>query len=240
MKIKPTMSNRVDPSKLGIEIENEELEKINASREKNDGVIDLAEVYEPPVKNIDTGSAKTLTKYLDREGLEFTEKQYQREYQLKAAHQIIINGGSTAQISQALSISLHEAKQLKRELTARQISAVKNINVEHKVAKAVMFYDHVGAKALQLANKQPTDARNSGTIMRNQIEALKVALQSQTDKQKFLHLAGLYETGLRSGDDNKHATDASNVRDMLTGILSGDTYEVVAEEEDLDDGVEVF
>jgi hypothetical protein len=104
-----------------------------------------------------------------------------------------------------------------------------------------MFYDHIAAKALQLANKTvDLNARNSGTVMRNQIEALKVALQTQTDKQKFLTQAGLYESGFRQGNDNKHTEDANNTRDMLTAILSGDTYEVVEEDETLEDGVEVL
>jgi hypothetical protein len=91
-----------------------------------------------------------------------------------------------------------------------------------------------------MANKM-TEASGKAVSMRSQIEALRVALQSQSDKQKFLALAGAYETGLRSGDGtNKHTNDASDTRDMLDAVLSGDVYEVVEEEENIEDGVEIL
>lgn len=240
MKFKPVISNRVNPAKLGISVENEEFSKITESAEKNGGQVDLAEVYEIPLESEETKKSKTLSKYLEREGLEYTEKQYQREYQLKAAHQIIVNGGTTAQIATALNISLNAARDLKRELTARQISAVKKMNVEEEVAKAYMFYDHVAAKALQLSNKQ-LEGKNSVAGMRNQIEALKVALQAQTDKQKFLALAGAYQNGIRNGEaSDRHVEDAANLRDMLSGVLQGGVYEAVPEEDNLEDGIEIL
>lgn len=234
MKFRPKLSSRIDPEKLGIKVENKELDAIKESAETNGGVIDLADVYEVPDATEVTSVTKTLDKYLEREGLEYTESQYQKEYRLKAAHQIMINGGTTAQIAQALNISLTEARNLKRELVSRQKSAVRNIDVEQEVAKAIMFYDHIAAKSLQLS------AKGGEKQLRNQVEALKVALQAQTDKQKFLQLAGVYENGFRSNSGNIHVNGANDVRDMVTAVLSGHAVEVVEEVDETDDGVELF
>lgn len=240
MKFKPVISNRVNPAKLGIEVENEEISKIKESVENNGGSVDLAEVYEVPLPVENNSKNKTLNKYLEREGLEYTEKQYQREYQLKVAHQVMINGGTTAQIATTLNITLNAAKELKRELTSRQIAAIKKMNVEEEVAKAYMFYDHVAAKALQLSNKQ-LDGKAGVAGMRNQIEALKVALQAQTDKQKFLALAGAYQNGVKNGEaSDRHVDGAANLRDMLSGVLEGGVYQAVPEEETLEDGIEIL
>lgn len=235
MKFKPVVSNRVKPEKIGIEIKNEEYEKIQNATDE-DGVTNLAEVYNVPVPSKEDNVQKTVVKLLEHEGIEYSEKEYQKEYQLRAAHQIMINGGSTAQIAQHLNISLNAAKNLKRELAARQLNEIKNFDAQQEIAKAYMFYDHVAAKALQFANKA------GDKQLRSAIEGLKVALQAQSDKQKFLALAGAYETGLRSGTgDNKHTNDANDVRDMLTAVMSGNgTYEVVEEEDELKDGIEVL
>lgn len=234
MRYKPVkVSSRIDPASLGIDTTNEELEKIKENTDE-DGKINLGEVYNIPAPT--DGAGKTIVKYLERDGLEYTESAYKKEYQLRATHQLMINGGSTAQIAQALSISLNEAKNLKRELAARQIHEIKNFNPQHEIAKAMMFYDHIAAKALQMANKTGKDSS-----MRSQIEALRVALQSQSDKQKFLALAGAYETGLRNGTgDNKHVDDAVAARDMLSAVLTGGTYEAVLDDDETDDGVELL
>jgi hypothetical protein len=234
MRIKPKVSSRIDPAKLGIDIENEELKKIKENTDQ-DGKLDLAAVYDIPLPSGEDSKTKTLVKYMERDGLEYGEEQYRKEYQLKAAHQIIISGGTTSQIAQALSITLNAAKNLRRELTARQLNEIKNFNAQQEIAKAIMFYDHIGAKALQMTSKGGNNA------LRTQVEALKVALQAQSDKQKFLTLAGAYETGLRSGlADDRHINDANTTRDMLTGVLSGGTYEVVQEDDELEDGIEIL
>jgi hypothetical protein len=231
------VSSRLNPSKVGVEIEDEEFKKIKENTDE-DGKVDLGEVYNIPAPA--ASESKTVVKLYEREGLEYTDAQYRKEYQLKATHQYIINGASTAQIATALNVTLAEAKNLKRELAARQLNEIRNFNPQQEIAKALMFYDHVAAKALQMANKT-TEGNNKPVSMRSQIEALRVALQSQSDKQKFLALAGAYETGLRSGDGtNKHTNDASDTRDMLDAVLSGDVYEVVEEEENIEDGVEIL
>lgn len=235
MRYRPTkVSSRIDPASLGIEISNEELEKIKENTDE-DGKVNLGEVYNIPAPAPE--ASKTIVKYLERDGLEYTEETYKKEYQLRAAHQLIINGGSTAQIAQALSISLNAAKALKRELAARQLHEIKNFNPQQEIAKAYAFYDHIAAKALQMANK----TISKDTSLRSQIEALKVALQAQSDKQKFLAIAGAYETGLRNGTGtNKHTDDAISARSMLSAVLSGGTYEAVLDDDELDDGIEVL
>lgn len=235
MKIKPIISNRINPAKLGIEIENKEYDALQENTD-GEGHVHLDKVYNIPAPSPESDKQKTLVKYMENEGIDYTETQYKKEYQLKAVHQYMINGASTAQIAQALNVSLNEAKNLKRELAARQLNEIKNFDAHQEIAKAYMFYDHIGAKALQLA------AKSGDKIgIRSNIEALKVALQAQSDKQKFLALAGAYESGLRSGDgNNRHVNDASDVRSLLTGVLSGDAYEVVSDDDELDDGIEVL
>jgi hypothetical protein len=234
------VSSRLDPSKVGVDIENEEFEKIKENTDE-DGQVNLGEVYNIPAPTDSTG--RTVVKLMEREGIEYTDAQYRKEYQLKATHQYMINGASTAQIAQALNVSLGEAKNLKRELAARQLNEIKNFDPQQEIAKAYMFYDHVAAKALQMANKtsEGTGTNKKAVSMRSQIEALKVALQAQSDKQKFLAIAGAYEQGLRSGDaSNKHTNDANDTRDMFNAVLSGDVYEVVEEEDNLEDGIEIL
>lgn len=233
MKFRPKLSARVNPEKLGIEVKNEEMDAIKAATDE-DGVVDLAQVYEVPVVTDSTENVKTLNKYLERDGIEYTEVQYQKEYRLKAAHQIMINGGTTAHIAQSLNISLNEAKNLKKELTSRQVSGIRNLSAEQEVAKAYMFYDHIAAKALQLSTK------GGEKQLRNQIEALKIALQAQTDKQKFLHNAGLYESGFRNTGVNAHTDSANDIRDMVAGVLSGHVMEAEPDEDEIDDGVSIL
>jgi hypothetical protein len=236
MKYRAKVSSRIDPATLGIDTETEESKKLTENTDEN-GKVDLASVYNiaAPVSPAD----KTIMKYMERDGIEYTEDSYKKEYQLRAAHQIIIRGGSTAQIAQALDIPLTAAKALKRELSARQLSEIRNLNVQQEIAKALMFYDHIAAKSLMLADKKMEG--NKAVSMRSQIEALRVALQAQSDKQKFLATAGAYEVGLRSGvSDNKHINDANDTRDMFNAVLSGNVYEVVEEDDEVDDGVEIL
>lgn len=237
VKIRQKISNRVDPTKLGIDVSSEESKKIKAAT-KEDGSVDLSEVYDIPMPADNDGKAKSIVKVMEHNGLEYSEEQYRKEYQLRAAHQLIINGGTTHQIATALNISLNAAKNLRRELAARQLNEIKKFNAQQEIAKAYMFYDNVAAKAFQLIAKCE---KGDKPQLRTAVESLKVALQAQSDKQKFLALAGAYENGLRSGNaDDRHTDDANEVRDMLTGVLSGGTYEVIEEEDDLDDGIEVL
>lgn len=233
MKFRSRTQSSPTAKKLGIQIEDAEYEAITGATDEN-GKVELADVYDIPVPD-SSGKQKTIVKVMEKNGIEYTEHQYQKEYQLRAAHQLMINGGSTAQIAQALSISLNAARDLKRELAARQLNEIKNFNAQQEIAKAYMFYDHIASKALQLANKGGEKA------LRTQVEALKVALQAQSDKQKFLALAGAYEQGLRTGDaSDKHVSDANETRDMLDAVLTGGTYEVIEEEDYVDDGIEIL
>ncbi len=89
------------------------------------------------------------------------------------------------------------------------------------------------AKSLQLINKTQGDKH-----LRTQVEALKVALQAQTDKQKFLVMSGFWNNPLDQGMANydSHISGASDMRDMLSGIVSGNEVEIfLDDEEDVDD-----
>jgi hypothetical protein len=241
MKFKPRQSNRIDPQKLGIDTSTPEYEKIKSATD-TDGQVALEQVYDIPMAADEQGKHKTLVNIMEHNGIEYSEKEYQKEYQLRAAHQIMINGGSTLQIAQALSIPLNAARNLKKELAARQMNEIQNFNAKAEIAKAYMFYDHIAAKALQIANKPIKAGDKNGGSLRTAVESLKVALQAQSDKQKFLALAGAYETGLRSGTGtNRHADDASDIRDMLSGVLTGDgAYEAVVDQDEFDDNIEIL
>jgi hypothetical protein len=130
------VSSRLNPSKVGVEIEDEEFKKIKENTDE-DGKVDLGEVYNIPAPA--ASESKTVVKLYEREGLEYTDAQYRKEYQLKATHQYIINGASTAQIATALNVTLAEAKNLKRELAARQLNEIRNFNPQQEIAKALMF-----------------------------------------------------------------------------------------------------
>lgn len=218
------VSKRINPSAIGIS--NEEYEKIVSASENEE--TDLAEVYDAP----DTPASpeqKTVVKLMEEKGFE-DQKAYRKEYQLKAAHQIMINGGNTGKIAEILKISLSEARALKRELQARLIKEVKSLDKNHVAGQALMFYDAIQAKALQMA---ATDPLNPNAHLRSKIEALKVALQAQTDKQKFLQVSGFWNEPLNSGDaKDTHVDNANDVRDMISGIMTGQDYEIVDQDEE--------
>lgn len=215
------VAKRVRPQDLGVE--NEEGDRIDAASDEN-GVVRLEDAFDvPEAIDSDDNKTKTVVKILETKGLS-EEKLYQKEYQLRVTHQVMINGGSTTQIAQKLGVTPAEARKLKQELTARMIHEVKTLDKNKVAGQALMFYDHLMAKALQVVNKNdPTDKH-----LRNKVEALKVALQAQTDKQKFLVMAGYWNNGLnQSGVVDVHTEGANDLRDIMDAVLTGDTYEIV-------------
>lgn len=216
------VSKRINPSDLGIE--DTEGDKIN-SASGDDGVIRLEDAFDVPSEyDDDNNKTRTVVKIMEEKGLS-EEKLYQMEYQLRVAHQVMINGGSTTQIAQKLDISPAAARKLKQELTARMIHEVKTLDKNKVAGQALMFYDHIMARALQIVNKNdPHDKQ-----LRNKVEALKVALQAQTDKQKFLVISGYWNNGLnQTGLVDTHTEGANDLRDIMDAVLTGDTYEVVS------------
>jgi hypothetical protein len=213
----------VNPSAIGIS--NDEYDKMMNAKDE-DGAVDLADVYDAP-ETPASPEQKTVVKLMEEKGFD-DQKAYRKEYQLKAAHQIMINGGNTGKIAEILKISLGEARSLKRELQARLVKEVKSLDKNHVAGQALMFYDAIQAKALQMANTgNPTDQ------LRSKIEALKVALQAQTDKQKFLQMSGFWNEPLNTGDASDTHTDGANdIRDMISGVMSGNEYEIVDENEE--------
>jgi hypothetical protein len=215
-----------------------EFTKITAAVDES-GSVDLADVYDvpAPVDEIETKNQKTIGKFMDRSGIS-DEKLYAKEYKLRAAHQIIINGGSTAKIAELLNISLGEARNLKNELTARLVAEVRTLDKNKVAGTALMFYDAIQAKFLQMAQ---VDQHTPDRMLRSKIEALKGALQAQSDKQKFLKDTGFWDEGLRNGQDSgAHADHANDLRDMATVIISGDNFEYDGVEDETKDGLELL
>jgi hypothetical protein len=227
-------SKRLNPRKVGVE--NTEYEALEAAQDEN-GVVDPAKVFPVPEASGDTSSQQTVLKIMDEKGYVTEENLYQKEYQLRIAHRILINGGSTTMIAQKLNISPAQARKLKNELSARLIQEVKSLDKNKVAGKALMFYDHIQAKALQLVG-QAGDTKS----LRTQVEALKVALQAETDKQKFLVMAGFWNTPLDQGLQNydSHIGGADEMRQILTGIVSGDEVEVFQDDEDESDGIDLL
>lgn len=230
-KFRP-VSKKVNLSELGVE--NEEGDRIEAATEN--GVVRLEDAFDVPAET-DDEKTTTVVKMLEEKGLS-EEKSYQKEYQLRVAHQVMINGGGTAQIAQKLDITPAQARKLRNELNSRMIREVKTLDKNKVAGQALMFYDHVMAKALQIVNKP--DAQDKQ--LRNKVEALKVALQAQTDKQKFLMGTGYWEGGLKNdGAVDPHSEGANDLRDIMEAVLTGDSYEVVADDDsEIDDGIELI
>lgn len=232
-KFRP-VAKKVKLSDLGIE--NEEGDRIEDAT-NSDGTVRLEDIYDVPEPFDETqNKTGTVVKYLEEKGLS-EEKLYQKEYQLRVAHQVMINGGSTTQIAQKLDITPAQARKIKQELTARMINEVKTLDKNKVAGQALMFYDHIMAKALQVVNKaDPNDKQ-----LRNKMEALKIALAAQTDKQKFLVMSGYWNNGLGAGGvADPHTEGANDLRDIMDAVLSGDTYEVVDTDTDMDDGIELI
>lgn len=233
-KFRP-VGKRVKPQDLGIT--NPEGDRLDRATDES-GVVRLEDAYDVPDEVIaEDNKTQTIVKYLDEKGLG-EEKLYQKEYQLRVAHQVMINGGSTTQIAQKLDITPAAARKLRQELNARMINEVKTLDKNKVAGQALMFYDHVMAKALQIVNKQDKDDKQ----LRNKVEALKVALQAQTDKQKFLMGAGYWSSGLgNTGISDPHTDGANDLRDIMNAVLTGDSYEVVIDDDvELDDGIELM
>lgn len=231
-KFRP-VSKRINPSEVGVE--NPENDRIEDAT--HGGIVKMEEAFDVPPPTTEENKTSTVVKMLEEKGLA-EEKLYEKEYQLRIAHQVMINGGSTTQIAQKLDITPAKARELKKELTARMIHEVKTLDKNKVAGQALMFYDHIMAKALQVVNKNdPQDKQ-----LRNKVEALKVALQAQTDKQKFLMNAGYWSSGLGSnGVVDKHTEGANDLRDIMDAVLTGDSYEVVEKDDiDLDDGIDLI
>lgn len=214
-------------------IENPEQDKIDAATDEN-GKVDLGSVFAVPPASEHDSKQQTIVKILDEKGYESEEQLYKKEYQLRVAHQLMINGGSTAQIATKLNISPAEARKLKNELSARLINEVKTLDKNKVAGQALMFYDHIMAKSLQLINKTQGDKH-----LRTQVEALKVALQAQTDKQKFLVMSGFWNNPLDQGMTNydSHISGANEMREMLSGIVTGNEVEVFLDEDEVPDDI---
>lgn len=233
MKIRP-ISKRIKLDRYGIEdADGDSLREA----EDEDGVIQLDKAYKMPTGEADLNT-KTVIKIMEEKGYESEENLYRREYLLRSTHQLMINGASTSQIAQKLNISVRDARELKRDLTTRQINEVKSLDKNKVAGQAMMFYDHIMAKALQIVNKE--DAQDK--LLRHKVEALKVALQAQTDKQKFFMMSGFWNNPLNSGQmtEDKHINGANEIRDIMDAVLSGETFEVVSSDTEIDDGIELL
>ncbi len=121
---------RINASRLGID--NPEQDKIDAATDEN-GVVDLASAFTVPPASEHDSKQQTVVKILEEKGYETEEQLYKKEYQLRVAHQIMINGGSTSAIASKLGVSPAEARKLKNELSARLINEVKTLD-KNKVA----------------------------------------------------------------------------------------------------------
>lgn len=220
--------NKINPADIGVSTE--EFDKLSNGA-------DLSDVYENPPEEKASSVEKTVVRLTENAGLA-DEKAYQKEHKLKAAHQILINGGSTAKIAELLKISLSEARGLRTELNARLINEVKTLDKNKLVGQSLMFYDSVQAKFLQMAQ---TDPLNPDKNLRSKIEALKGALQAHSDKNRFLKEVGMFREPINSGaEGDVHGDGANDLRDLAQMVISGEAYEIVDGNEEERDSVELL
>jgi hypothetical protein len=238
MKLKKVRT-RVDTSALGLE--ETEYDKIEKATQE-DGSIDLAQVYDIPSSDgFNNKYQRTVDSMMERKGLS-DEEAYAKEYQLRVAHQVLINGGSTQKIAELLNISLSKARGLKNELNARLIKEARSLNKDKVVGQSLMFYDSIQAKFLQMSQGDSTQGPGAQVnSLRSRIEALKGALQAQSDKNKFLKDVGFFREPLNTSEEaDVRSDDANTLRDMAQLIISGEDFEIDNSDDDTDDDVELL
>jgi hypothetical protein len=226
---------RIDPKSIGIT--DPEQEKMEAATGE-DGKVNLSSMFPVPPKTESIPEQQTVLKLIDEKGYAQEEELYKKEYQLRVTHQIMLNGGSTAQIATKLGVSPAEARKLKNELSARLIQEMKRMDKNQVAGKAMLLYDHIQAKGLQVLARCQGDKS-----LRTQVEALKVVMQAETDRQKFLTMAGFWNIPLSQGMQNfdSHIEGANEMREILNAVISGDEVDIILDDEqEAGDGINLL
>lgn len=174
-----------------------------------------------------TEARRIIADSQDRNNVSYADV-YTQEVRLKTAHKIIVRGGSVNDISRNLGITLSEANALRKELYLRLAEEVKSLDKNQVIGQALMFYDEVTATFMQMA-APPTNAndtqRNQMVGLRTRVEALRGALQAQSDKQRLLKEAGFYSTPFKdSAPKDERAQEANDLKDVMEIVIQGGEF----------------
>lgn len=142
------------------------------------------------------------------EALDFRRKQVLR---------LLLRGVAKTLIAKHLGISLSTVYDDIRVINDEVKGSVENIDVPLFVGMTLSFYDEIRNLALRMA----TDTAEKDN--RVKLAALRVALESESDKHRYLALTGLYGVVAQSSqlyssakiDDKSHSQDMQNFTSFI-------------------------
>ena len=112
--------------------------------------------------------------------------EYVREYRLTVLHRLLMRGLALDQISQMMGLSVTTVGRLRLDLNNRMRQSARMADPALMRGQTLAFYEAMKEEALRptLSNNVPVRVR---------LEAFRVAMQAEADKQRFLHMTGFFD-----------------------------------------------
>lgn len=145
---------------------------------------------------------------------------YLDEYRSRLVHRLWLRRISDDVIAAQLGCTVRAVQLMKTKLKKRANRQAKQLNVYDVASEALRFYNEVRGLALRQVD-------NGSLGIKDRQVALRIALEAENDKIRFLSASGYFEHApfvpdqTKSGDPEQERVDQT--QSMLAAILSGDT-----------------
>lgn len=188
--------------------------------------VDLEEVFSEPPAPVEYNKGQiAVERAKEKAGLGVKDSDYyQKEYLLRLTHRLLLRGATVNDISKTLQVSIKQASELRKELYSRLGNELRETDKFQLAGKTIAFYDSVIAEQMLIVDKVDKDDKVRNKYL-TKIQALDGAIRAMSEKQKFLGLVGFWDTPIEPNKDkgNKYSEDANQVRDLISGVIQGDT-----------------
>lgn len=153
-----------------------------------------------------------------------------KKFDLKTINTLTNNGYTDLEISGLLSIAPGIVSRYRAEIRKRMAKELQDIDSNTFIGERMSFYRNLAETAARNIAKY----QNNPHVQRHFID---LALRAETELHKFLEGTGFYEyrkydPGV-SGYDG--ATDASDIKRVLSSILKGEEFSATVEDEPQED-----
>jgi hypothetical protein len=145
---------------------------------------------------------------------------YLDEYRSRLVHRLILRRLPLDTIAAQLGCSVRMVQVIKTKLQKRAMRQAKMLNVYDVAAESLRFYNEVRGLALRQVD-------NANMPQKERQNAMRLALEAENDKVRFLSASGFFEHSPFIADktkvDDPDQAKVDSTLSMLSAVLSGDT-----------------
>lgn len=166
----------------------------------------------------DNNESETMEGFTPRNRMDDVKKRggkYEREYRLQLLHRMLMRRVPLDEIARELDVSVTTVKNDRLELFQRLKEEAKKLDINLIIGDTMGFFAEVQGLALRTASIKQVP-------MNLRLAAMRTALSSRNDQNKFLQAAGVFDVLRYRMTEQDSSADLDKLMTLTEKILSGE------------------